>query len=233
MPGTVFPPPTLVGPATLQAKPIGARVGPMPPARFGLPAAQFKPDGRAGVAPPRFAMPPKVSPYPVYRPILRDRIRAPSVLQRMKGSDDDLFGGDDAFDGRRKPLAVKKKGGLEDHAGEKIGRIILRGSAQAEVHQELMFVLADKDGNTCVRASRNNAEDTLQYGAALDHQALPELKSEACDTIVGEVSAAFDEAHDEIEYYDQGNCQVFAKRIWKKITGTNPFAVDDAEDDFM
>jgi hypothetical protein len=119
---------------------------------------------------------------------------------------------------------------------ERVTEVALRGSSfTTGTHHELMLTLADEV--TLLRISRNNASDTFQIGAerAGPRGELEQLVSSPPlqeDTTVRDVLVAFGNINREIPRYEQGDCQEFAARIYKTLTGKNANGAT-SDDDFM
>ncbi len=144
---------------------------------------------------------------------------------------DDVFGGVDDNQGRERKQEKLIKGDVDSILGEEVVLVRLRGSWQDGIHQELICNL--KSG-TLIRISRTNGGDTFQAGAVETHEGkdgkakpMPELRSNETHVskrpfLVRDLLELFKRTRKGIRFYSQGDCQVFAQRIYQACTGVDP-----------
>jgi hypothetical protein len=147
--------------------------------------------------------------------------------QEGGGHSDDKSGNDSEEDSPRGPrtkLAEKVKGSKPGDLVT-ITKVLLRGSTTANEHQELLLYYGNGSGrdSNYLRISRNNAEDTLQWGADNRDMALiEEWKDQAIPATL--IEEAFRETRDMLPYYESGDCQAFAGVILDKLKVTDKYA---------
>lgn len=142
----------------------------------------------------------------------------------------DLFN-DVSSGGGPNEIEEKRVDSFSPSDGASVSKIFLRGDWTSGRHQEILCQV----GDNYIRLSRTNGTDTIQYGARWEHrQQMPVLDETALvGKTVGDVVQAFRDTHDRVPRYDQADCQVFAQRIFKCLTGSVPHGCSDGEDSFM
>lgn len=98
------------------------------------------------------------------------------------------------------------------------------------------------DSDILIRISRNNGEDTLQFGAVEQRTSASPMITLGESIIPRGVTCrhvlqAFSEAHKAYPNWEHADCQVFAQNIYRKLDPNRAIAVLGAEieeeDDFM
>jgi hypothetical protein len=123
----------------------------------------------------------------------------------------------------RQKLEEKIKG-TKPEGSVKINQVLLRGSTIAQQHQELLFRYGSQS-NQYLRLSRNNAEDTLQWGA--DSRAMNVIETwDDLSLDAAAVEGAFSRVRTQIPFYESGDCQAFAGLILQDLQLSNDYAPD-------
>jgi hypothetical protein len=131
----------------------------------------------------------------------------------------------DDIDGSRRRKQDTWLVGVQEHnlpQGTTITRVRLRGEWTEGRHQEVMCTLSD---SKLVRISRTNGADTFQYNAAEKHKIeMPTLDEAPADHSVDVpgLLTVFKAARKQRKFYDQGDCQVFAADVFRRLTGRKP-----------
>lgn len=143
---------------------------------------------------------------------------------------DDLFG-DVSGGGGPNEIVEKRVDSFSPGDTTAVTKIFLRGEWTESRHQEVLCQV----GDDFIRLSRTNGSDTIQYGARWEHRIEMPVLADAklVGKTVGDVVRAFQDTHDGIPRYDQGDCQVFAQRIFKRLAGYTPSGSGGDDDDFM
>ena len=132
----------------------------------------------------------------------------------------------------RKPLSVIEKLS-EEITSIKFDHAYIRGGLTATNHQEL--ILTSGTENNCLRISRTNNDDTIQYPAS-NVRSMSDYGTTYDDCVIDvtgeDIYVAFTKVHKGIEYYDQGDCGVFAGLVYSEVTGKTP-SVFQGSEDFM
>ena len=130
-------------------------------------------------------------------------------------------------------LKVVEKEKYKQNKDSSVRLIRLRGGQTAGEHQELIVTLQD---GTLVRMSRNHTDDTFQFGAAEQgEKSWPTFKEITPSTVITcqQVYRAFKAEHKVMPEYHLGDCQMFAQKIFARLTPEIKEQLPDTLDDFM
>ncbi|HEU4716473.1 MAG TPA: hypothetical protein VFU15_01515 [Bacteroidia bacterium] len=131
----------------------------------------------------------------------------------------------------KEELPVIVKGDVSGHLNEALTLIVLQGSTTPGQHQDLICNLSS---GANLRFSRNQSEDTAQYGA--EEGRMPHIASYPPQgkQTVRSALIAFRQAHDDMRCYFNGDCQSFASKIVEKLAGTRTgYGASAEEESFM